>query len=59
MSIANMEQIGQIIIDIIRERIGVLGDVISVERKAICSTSQKNKLRSALQITAVSLLYFR
>lgn len=44
------EKIGKIIMEIMKENVNELGNIIAVDGKAIRSTSEKNKTHSALQV---------
>jgi len=50
LSIVDGKQIGNAIIDLLRERFGSGGEVIAVDGKAICSTAKPGHPHSALQI---------
>ena len=44
------DAVGKVIIEIMKEKVEILGDIIAVDGKAIRSTSEKGKPHSALQI---------
>lgn len=46
----NGDAVAKVIIEIMKEKSELLGDVITVDGKAIRSTSKKNRSHSALQI---------
>lgn len=50
LSVVDADRVGKIIIEIMRERIDTLGDVIAIDGKAIRATSKAGKPHSALQI---------
>ena len=50
LSMVDGKQIGDAILDILRERFGASGEVIAVDGKAICSTAKGGNSRKALQI---------
>ena len=50
LSAVNGKEIGDAILDILRERFGVSGEVIAVDGKAVCSTAKSGNPHSALQI---------
>ena len=50
LSAVNGKEIGDAILDILRVRFGVSGEVIAVDGKAICSTAKPGNPHSALQI---------
>ena len=50
LSAVDGKEIGEAILDILRMRFGVSGEVIAVDGKAICSTSKPGNPHSALQI---------
>jgi predicted transposase YbfD/YdcC len=49
------EKVGVVILEIMRENVELLGDIIAVDGKAIRSTSEKGKAHSALQILTAYL----
>ena len=49
------EKVGQLIVEIMCENFDALGNVIAVDGKAICSTSEAGKPHSALQILTAYL----
>ena len=50
MSTVNGKVVGDAILDILRMRFGVSGEVIAVDGKAVCSTAKPGNPHSALQI---------
>ena len=48
------KQIGDVILDMLRERFGTMGEVIAVDGKAICSTARGENSHKALQILSTS-----
>ena len=55
LSIIDGEEVGKIIISIMKEIAGTKGKVIAVDGKAICSTSKPKQAHSALQIVTAYL----
>ena len=55
LSLIDGEAVGKVIIDIMRERADMIGDIIAVDGKAIRSTSEAGKPHSALQILTAYL----
>ena len=50
LSMVDGKQIGDVILDVLRERFGTMGEVIVVDGKAICSTARGENSHKALQI---------
>ena len=50
LSMVDGKQIGDVILDVLRERFGTMGEVIAVDGKAICSTARGENSHKALQI---------
>ena len=55
LSMINGDAVAQVIIDIMRERSDIIGNIIAVDGKAIRSTSEPGKPHSALQILTAYL----
>jgi hypothetical protein len=55
LSMLDGEKVAKVIIDLMKENIKEVGDIVAVDGKAICSTSEKNKPHSALQILTAYL----
>lgn len=54
--IKNGKQIGEAILEILRQRFGTDGEVIAVDRKAIRSSSKDGNSHRALQILSAYLI---
>ena len=50
------KQIGDVILDMLRERFGTMGEVIAVDGKAICSTARGENSHKALQILSTYVI---
>ena len=50
LSMVDGKQNGDVILDVLRERFGTMGEVIAVDGKAICSTARGENSHKALQI---------
>ena len=50
LSMVDRKQIGDVILDVLREHFGTMGKVIAVDGKAICSTARGENSHKALQI---------
>ena len=50
LSMVDGKQLGEVILDVLRERFGTTGKVIAVDGKAICSTARGENTHKALQI---------
>jgi len=55
LNMIDADEVSKVIIEIMKERADWLGNIIAVDGKAICSTSEKDKPHSALQILTVYL----
>ena len=55
LNMMNGSEVAKIIIEIMKERADIVGDIIAVDGKAIRSTSEKGKAHSALQILTAYL----
>jgi len=55
LNMMNGKEVAKVIIEIMKEKTEYLGKIIAVDGKAICSTSEKGKPHSALQILTAYL----
>lgn len=56
LSMVDGKQIGDVILDVLRERFGTMGEVIAVDGKAICSTARGENSHKALQILSTYVI---